>query len=200
MLSKAIFDLDAINAKHNKEHGMYYSPYDHKGMNAIIISVDRDHEWWKEEGKTGMDDISYILEHQDGVYESNDCNFSTELIDTNLKVINDFPNITIDGDVITDDEYCKKFKFQIELLGDYGVADNLEQVLEYYKAAIDHKTNKFVIALTPIRKSTQPENDGWRWCKWGRYIGTQNPQCEYIADEPEIEKIYCFHIYQVEEV
>jgi len=52
--------------------------------------------------------------------------------------------------------------------------------------------------LRVIRKDLEPTDGGWRWHKWGEYIGTQNPQMEYIHDEPEIEKVYVYHIYELE--
>lgn len=30
-----------------------------------------------------------------------------------------------------------------------------------------------------------------------KYIGIQNPQYEYLYDEEDIEKVYCYHIYEV---
>lgn len=84
----------------------------------------------------------------------------------------------------------------------YGVADSLEQIAEYIKPIQDK--NIFVLA-TPIRKEEQPEWGGekpewggWRWHKWGQYIGKQSPQCEYLYDEPIIELVYVFRIYEAE--
>ena len=77
----------------------------------------------------------------------------------------------------------------------FGVADNAEQVVAYYNANEDgYFHGNHVILLREIVKG---KDGGWRWHKWGRYIGTQNPQCEYLADEPEIEKVVCFSIYKV---
>jgi hypothetical protein len=45
-------------------------------------------------------------------------------------------------------------------------------------------------------KANQPKEDGWRWRKWGQYIGALEPTCEYIADEPHIDKVYVYHIYE----
>ena len=74
----------------------------------------------------------------------------------------------------------------------YGVADNIEQVLDYYNTR-NFKGNH-VVLVKWIRKN---HNCGWRWHKWGEYIGTQNPRCEYLDDEPEIEKVLIFSIYKV---
>lgn len=75
----------------------------------------------------------------------------------------------------------------------YGVADNIEQVLDYYNTR-DYFKGNHVVLVKWIRKN---HNSGWRWHKWGEYIGIQNPQCEYLDDEPEIEKVLIFSIYKV---
>jgi hypothetical protein len=81
----------------------------------------------------------------------------------------------------------------------YGVADNLEQIKEYFKDSINHPTNKVVISIVTILREDEKKHDGmgWRWHKWGEYIGTQNPQYEYLADEPEIESVMVFHAYMI---
>jgi hypothetical protein len=77
----------------------------------------------------------------------------------------------------------------------YGVADNIDQVCKLYKDAIS-STNPVVISFVELNKSDEGEG-GWRWHKWGKYIGVQKPQCEYLKDEPIIEKVIVFHIYSV---
>ena len=78
----------------------------------------------------------------------------------------------------------------------YGVCDDYKQILK--KEPMLQKSNrKFVISITPIEKNKQESNGGWRWHKWGPYIGKQKPTCEYLYDEPIIEKVYCYHIFEV---
>ena len=81
-------------------------------------------------------------------------------------------------------------------IGSYGVCDNYLQVLEQEPDLIK-SDNKYVITVTPINKDNQPEEGGWRWHKWGSYIGTQKPTTEYLYDEPEIEEVYVYHVYQI---
>jgi hypothetical protein len=86
----------------------------------------------------------------------------------------------------------------------YGVADNASQVLDYYeflyKRYKDYmEDKKFVILLTPIIRKLEPEYGGWRWHKWGQYIGKFESKCEYIHDETGIDYVYCFSIIEVEE-
>lgn len=84
----------------------------------------------------------------------------------------------------------------------YGVADNIEQIKEYYKEEIADVNKKYVIALTPVWQNKENKNkfDGWRWHKWGEYIGKLNPQCEYLDDEDfgdNFEYVLTFELYAV---
>ena len=69
--------------------------------------------------------------------------------------------------------------------GTYGVADNIEQIKEYYKEEIEDPDRKFFIRITPVwqDKENKGNGGGWRWHKWGKYIGILSPQCEYLDDE-----------------
>jgi hypothetical protein len=77
-----------------------------------------------------------------------------------------------------------------------GVCDSWEQVVEHHRLGEDIR--KFVVTLTPIDRATEPPSGGWRWHKWGPYIGTQKPQCEYLYDEPLITRVYVYAVYEVE--
>jgi hypothetical protein len=82
----------------------------------------------------------------------------------------------------------------------YGVADNVEQIKEYYKEEVFDKTKKYAICVTPVWQDQQSEKDGWRWHKGGRYIGKLNPQCEYLYDEDfgeDFEYVLTFTLYAV---
>ncbi len=74
-----------------------------------------------------------------------------------------------------------------------GVCDSLENFLEVHPQFATCEDN-VVVTLTPISKCDEPEEYGWRWHKWGEYIGHQNPQREYLYDEPEIEQVYIFQV------
>jgi hypothetical protein len=77
----------------------------------------------------------------------------------------------------------------------YGVCDDIDNLLNVIPELLS-PDREFVVLLTEITKSGQPRYEGWRWHKWGDYIGTQTPTTEYIYDEPEIELVYCYHIYE----
>lgn len=80
----------------------------------------------------------------------------------------------------------------------YGVCDSYQQVMEMYPELITDADHKYVILLSSVYKSDQPSEGGWRWHKWGPYIGTQNSTCEYLYDEPDVEKVYCYKICEVD--
>lgn len=81
----------------------------------------------------------------------------------------------------------------------YGVCDNATQVLSYYRKNIEFfdKNKTYIIMLTPIFKKNESKNGGWRWCKWGQYIGVQNPKSEYLYDEDDIDMVYVFDIKEI---
>lgn len=81
--------------------------------------------------------------------------------------------------------------------GEYGVCDSPEQFMQHELGKwIEASDRKFVVSFSRIQKATQSESGGWRWHKWGEYIGEHEPTCEYIYDEPEIEEVYCYHVYE----
>lgn len=87
----------------------------------------------------------------------------------------------------------------------YGVSDNIEQIKEHYKMWLDDPKSKWVITVTPVfqDKSNCGKGGGWRWHKWGEYIGTLNPKHEYLDDEDFGEGfqgyVICYHIYPVKD-
>lgn len=104
---------------------------------------------------------------------------------------------------LTDYRECKNCDSPIYWY-DYGVCDNASQVMDYYDALYkEHedymKEKKFVILLSPMFKEDQPESGGWRWHKWGQYIGKFKPKHEYLYDEEGIDFVYCFKILEIEE-
>ena len=127
--------------------------------------------------------ISDVFEKIDeGVYEFYDVNSPQYMID---------PSQNLLDHEITDKGFYHFFP--------YGVCDNYKQIIERDEDAIAciNSDEHFIIVLCKISKATQPADGGWRWHKWGEYIGDQNPMCEYIADEPEIDFVYVYNLYKV---
>lgn len=56
---------------------------------------------------------------------------------------------------------------------------------------------EFVVSFTRVAREDQAEHGGWRWSKWGPYVGKHTPQAEYLYDEADISVVYTFHIYEV---
>jgi hypothetical protein len=116
------------------------------------------------------------IELYNGVYQIGHFNFENELsvqLDSNSQ----YPNLGT--------------------IGSYGVCDNYNQILEQCPEINDSQERAFIISLTEIKRATQSPEGGWRWHKWGEYIGTQNPQCEYIYDEEDIECVYVYSVLEV---
>ena len=79
----------------------------------------------------------------------------------------------------------------------YGVCDGVQNFLEVFDEELKSIPEKVFVILTPVFKDCQPEHGGWRWHKWGPYIGYQNPRYEYLYDEEDIDIVWLYHIYKV---
>lgn len=78
----------------------------------------------------------------------------------------------------------------------YGVCDNEDQVYRMYKW-LEQQDDEYCIFLTPIFKEHQPPSGGWRWEKWGSYIGNQKSQADYLYNEPDIDLIYVYSVCKI---
>lgn len=83
-----------------------------------------------------------------------------------------------------------------DLPDDFGVCDDYTQILAKWPE-LESDPAHFIVALSLVRKADQESEGGWRWHKWGPYIGTKNPQHEYLYDEEDIEEVFCFHIIEL---
>lgn len=79
---------------------------------------------------------------------------------------------------------------------DYGVTDSPEQFMQRYGEMLLSSPDRFVVSFCKVEKAAQPHWGGWRWEKWGPYIGTQRSVAEYLYDEPDIDYVYTFHVYK----
>jgi hypothetical protein len=80
----------------------------------------------------------------------------------------------------------------------YGVCDSPEQFIKRYEKILKASKRTFVVSFCCVEKKNQPSQGGWRWHKWGPYIGTKKPKCEYLYNEgPSIEKVYGFHVLEI---
>ena len=113
---------------------------------------------------------------QDGIYEIGHFNFNHVI-----------SNIKDEYTTPLDSDFCF-----------YGICDDHKQILEQCSELENDPNRKFVISMTPVEKSKQSPSGGWRWHKWGPYIGAHKPQHEHLYDEPNIDKVYIYHIYEIE--
>jgi hypothetical protein len=160
-----------------------------RNLSDVDLELKEMHDKvWAEELGNGT---AWIRERQ-GFYLS-------YMLDNSLEL---YANVTIirqyDSFIYPYTSFTEAWKNGMDYKSNYGVCDNVEQVMAKYPE-LETSDRKFVVILTPIIKATQPSQGGWRWHKWGEYIGTQEPQCEYIYNEPIIEEVLLFHIYEVEE-
>lgn len=97
-------------------------------------------------------------------------------------------------------EYTEKPYRDTYILVEHGVADSAEQVYAHYKF-LEDDSEQYFVSLTPIAKNHQPEDGGWRWHKWGPYIGNQKRSgCEYLYDEPDIDLVFVYHVYRFKDI
>lgn len=80
----------------------------------------------------------------------------------------------------------------------YGVVDSIEQIQEIYKALIDDPNRKFYCQIVWVDKAEETSQDGWRWHKWGPYLGDLKPQHEYLYDEDDsIKGVLTFSFIEI---
>jgi hypothetical protein len=83
----------------------------------------------------------------------------------------------------------------------YGVVDTPQQFIERFKDTLQKDERTFFVTFTHIEKdrSNRGQGGGWRWHKWGPYIGNYGHECEYLDDEDGFENgVYTYHIYQID--
>ena len=89
-----------------------------------------------------------------------------------------------------------KLKHKYEISKYDGVCDNADQILSKYSDIVTSGL-LYCIFMTPVYRKDEPEEYGWRWHKWGEYIGDHNIECEYLYDEVGIDMVYVFSVYEV---
>lgn len=89
----------------------------------------------------------------------------------------------------------------IDGLNSYGVCDSPAQFYTDFGKKLHEDPRPLVVMFTHVTKD--PDNrgvgGGWRWHKWGEYVGHGTPTTEYLDDEDEFDSgIYCYHVYIVD--
>lgn len=83
-------------------------------------------------------------------------------------------------------------------ISEYGVCDSPEQFMEALGEKLEAREKRYVVSFVQMLRKEQPADGGWRWHKWGPYIGKKEPQYEYLYDEKEIDEVYTYHFYEVD--
>ncbi len=89
----------------------------------------------------------------------------------------------------------------VDMPGCYGVCDSPEAFIEAYSKRLADDVRTFCVFFTHVKKHPENKGDGggWRWHKWGEYIGKGSPQCEYLDDEEGFDDgVYTYHVYQID--
>lgn len=101
----------------------------------------------------------------------------------------------------------------------YGVSDNATQVVNHlqqtletyltkdsthsffvqgkrlYKFLTDNPDAVYLIRFHPVFNHHDDASGGWRWHKWGPYLGKHTPQCQYLDEEQNIDYVLIWHLY-----
>lgn len=85
----------------------------------------------------------------------------------------------------------------IPLRNCYGVVDSIPQFYKFFAEQLESDPRDFLVTFTPVYRRNQPAQGGWRYHKWGKYYGTQDPQHEYLYHDTHIDVVEVFHIYDI---
>lgn len=101
----------------------------------------------------------------------------------------------------------------------YGVSDNATQVFNHLKQALETYLTKdsthsffirgkrlykfladnpdavYLIRFYPVFNHHDGKTGGWRWHKWGSYLGKHTPKCQYLNEEKNIDYVLLWHLY-----
>ena len=77
-----------------------------------------------------------------------------------------------------------------------GVCDYPEQIVERL-TSLANPDRQFCAAFVRLDRKDESPSGGWRWHKWGTYIGDQDPQHEYLYYEKHIDTVWTYHVYEL---
>jgi len=73
----------------------------------------------------------------------------------------------------------------------YGIADDITQVLKYYRNVVTRTDYDVCLHIT----QHDSKNSGMRWRKGGKYLGKFKQKHEYICDEVGFDSFITFYLY-----
>lgn len=101
----------------------------------------------------------------------------------------------------------------------YGISDNASQVLDnlyhalevyltkdstydffsrgkrIYKSLTERPDAVYFVGFTPIFNHHNGAIGGWRWHKWGTYLGKYTPKYKYLDEEKNIDYVLVWRLY-----
>ena len=80
---------------------------------------------------------------------------------------------------------------------EYGICDSPAQFMAKFGYYLTESKRCFCVSFTEIRKEDQPREGGWRWRKWEPYVGVCERMADYLYDEPLIDRVFRYKIYEV---
>lgn len=84
-----------------------------------------------------------------------------------------------------------------EYIPRYGVCDSVEQFDALYGDTLRAHEHSFIVTFVEVLREDQPSWGGWRYHKWGEYVGTQEPQSEYLYHDKHIDRVFTFSLNRV---
>lgn len=88
----------------------------------------------------------------------------------------------------------KSYLFGNDLEDDFWLGRALVKMIELYPEY------KLVLLMTPHVNTKDCSWDGWRWHKWGEYIGVHEPQHEYLSCEQGIDYVLSYDLEIVKKI
>lgn len=80
----------------------------------------------------------------------------------------------------------------------FGVVDHWSQLP---LARLDDDERNLLVYLGRHRRADQPERGGWRWHKWGPYLGVHKPEnsteYEYLHDATDVVEVWSYCVVEV---
>ena len=125
-------------------------------------------------------------------------NLEMDDIYNNLKEV--YPGIyetSLDISVISDITRIKFSEYyHLGHKDEYGMADNYQQILDYYPE-LNNPDKKYIVICEWLYRENDNPGSGFRYHKNGVYIGKLNPKNEYFNDDTHIEKLLLYHVMEV---
>lgn len=179
-------------------------------MTILEGHADPQHEYWSKHFPEGMSHgtkVFHIISDKPGFFWG-DYNFESNLKYSDYELVDRFPSFNLgSGKCFSRKEVSELYRSETHfedwpkemcgLVSNYGVSDSVEQVVRRFKKVVTNPDVEIVFVFTPVKKKDQPESGGWRWHKWGEYIGNHKIKHEYLFDEEGIEEVFVYQVYPV---